>query len=98
MEDLLRLFFIPSPVRVMIYREQGQEFMQHFIRMLTAHRHRSGAAASHWLFLGIPTYRDWCAAKTADDIRYKIYHLRPLANPNALEIHDEWWDETGERL
>src|SRR6202035_3449604 len=98
MEDLLRLFFIPSPVRLIIYQEGGQDFGRDFVRMLMAHRHRSGAADAHWLFLGIPTYRDWCAAKTGDDLRYKVYHLPPGANPNALETHDEWWDATGENL
>lgn len=98
MEDLLRLFFIPSPVRVMIYQKRAEDFKQHFIRMLKAHGHRTNATAAHWLLLGIPTYRDWRAAKTEGDIRYKVHYLHAGANPDALETHDEWWDETGKNL
>jgi hypothetical protein len=76
-EDFLRLFFVPCPLRVLVFQGKVKDLHGRFMTMLDTHAGHVKGQPIDWLFLGVPLYAEWVAHKKAGaEITWQAYVLR----------------------
>lgn len=93
MEDFLRLFFIPCPLRVLVFQGKLKDLPQKFMRMLDTHADCVKGQPIDWLFFGVPLYAEWVAhKKSRAGITWQAYLLRSgeVANKLAPIAEKDW--------
>jgi hypothetical protein len=98
MKDLLRLVAASCPVKVMVFNGWGEDLRSAFERVLRrcapGGSHKNASWRAEWLFLGVPTYTDWCwVGGDPSKLHFPQVYILPLESEEIiLEPQPKWWE------
>jgi hypothetical protein len=93
MEDFLRLFFVPCPIRVLVFQGRIRDIDKKIVTMLETHAAHVKGQSIGWLFLGVPLYADWVEHKREGvKVNWQAYMLPARESSKQLTaIADKDW-------